>query len=135
MRKEQHKASLQKKQYLNLDKPESECVSDSDMSALADDVKEKSRLLDRRKELDVSTTLPDTDNDSGKSSFPSQTSASRPLVPPGFRSTLLEKDSGLKAVIQLPLKQVRCSMLFALVIYQDTFVFFIHIKGCNDKET
>nr|GMD09625.1 uncharacterized protein LOC109185000 isoform X2 [Ipomoea batatas]GMD61947.1 uncharacterized protein LOC109185000 isoform X2 [Ipomoea batatas] len=105
MRKEQHKASLQKKQYLNLDKPESECVSDSDMSALADDVKEKSRLLDRRKELDVSTTLPDTDNDSGKSSFPSQTSASRPLVPPGFRSTLLEKDSGLKAVIQLPLKQ------------------------------
>lgn len=123
MRKEQHKVALQKKQYLNLDKPESEGVSDSDMSALADDGKEESRLLDRRKELDASTTLPDTDNDSGKSSFPSQSSASRPLIPPGFRSTLLEKDSGIKAVIQPPLKQVNCSMLFVLVFYQGTFFY------------
>lgn len=105
MRKEQHKAALPKKQILNLDKPESECISDSDISAFSDNVKEERRLLDRRKELDTSTTLPDTDNDSGKSSFPSQSSASRPLVPPGFRSTLLEKDSGLKAVIQPSLKQ------------------------------
>ncbi|MEI4867078.1 hypothetical protein, partial [Klebsiella pneumoniae] len=49
---------------------------------------------ERNNELDGSVTQHVSYNDSGKS-FHSHTFASRPLVPPGFASTVLEKNSGL----------------------------------------
>ncbi|CAH9123710.1 unnamed protein product [Cuscuta epithymum] len=104
MRKEQHKTALPKKQLLDLDKTETDCLSDPVMPSLAEDVNAERKIYGR-KELDASTNLPETDNDSGKSSLLSQGSASRPLIPPGFRSALLEKDSGHKALIHPSLKQ------------------------------
>uniref|UniRef100_A0A5B7AAV6 Chorismate synthase n=1 Tax=Davidia involucrata TaxID=16924 RepID=A0A5B7AAV6_DAVIN len=95
MRKEQHKA-LQEKPKLNLDKHKDEV---SDITAFLEDTKDEKRLLNRNNELDESVALQDSNNDSGKSSFPSQSPASRPLVPPGFRSTLLERNSGMKSLI------------------------------------
>ncbi|VFQ82054.1 unnamed protein product [Cuscuta campestris] len=103
MRKEQHSAASEKKQILNLEEVETECASDSVVSALAEDVKEDEKFFGR-KESDASTTSLETDNGSGKSSV-SLGSVSRPLIPPGFKSTLLEKDSGHKVLTNPSLKK------------------------------
>uniref|UniRef100_A0A5B7A9G5 Uncharacterized protein n=1 Tax=Davidia involucrata TaxID=16924 RepID=A0A5B7A9G5_DAVIN len=95
MRKDQQKA-LQEKQKFNPDKHKNEL---SDINVLLGDTKDEKRLLHRNNELEESVILQVSNNDSGKSSFPSQSPASRPLVPPGFRSTLLERNSGMKSLI------------------------------------
>ncbi|KAG6730108.1 hypothetical protein I3842_01G063300 [Carya illinoinensis] len=92
MRKEQHKA-FQDKQNLNPDKRKDVF----DITTLLEDSKDEKNILNRSKESDepVKASL----NDPEKSSLPSQTPASRPLVPPGFKSTVLERNSGPKSVI------------------------------------
>ncbi|PON68048.1 chorismate synthase [Parasponia andersonii] len=94
MRKEQHK-SFQDKQKLNVDKNK----DDFDISTLREESEEEKRSLKRGSESDEPVIPLGSDNDtfSEKSFGPSQTSASRPLVPPGFKSTILDKNLGAKS--------------------------------------
>ncbi|XP_059598922.1 uncharacterized protein LOC100248277 isoform X4 [Vitis vinifera] len=96
MRKEQQKA-FQEKQNLNPDKHKGDSVPD--VTALLEDPKDEKGLLNRNSEVAELVIVPDSHNDSGKSSLPSQTPASRPLVPPGFTSTILERNFGIKSII------------------------------------
>ncbi|XP_059651341.1 uncharacterized protein LOC132298967 [Cornus florida] len=96
MRKEQQKA-LQEKQKLKPDNQKNDPVSE--FSALLEDTKDEKGLLNKNVESDEPEMLQVLNNDSGKSSFPSRTPASRPLVPPGFTSTILDGNSGMKSLI------------------------------------
>ncbi|KAF7826094.1 uncharacterized protein G2W53_017258 [Senna tora] len=87
MRKEQHKA-FQEKQKLNPGKNK----DDFDITSLLDD-HEKRLIIQSKESVEPPLTLSASSNDSQKSSFPAHTpSATRPLVPPGFMSTVLEKN-------------------------------------------
>uniref|UniRef100_A0A803NXD3 Uncharacterized protein n=1 Tax=Cannabis sativa TaxID=3483 RepID=A0A803NXD3_CANSA len=88
MRKEQHK-SLQDKQKFNIDKSR----VDFDISTLREDSKEEKRSTGSD---DVAIPL-GSNNGSEKMSVPSQAPASRPLVPPGFKSTAIDKSLGAKS--------------------------------------
>ncbi|XP_076956914.1 uncharacterized protein LOC143632232 [Bidens hawaiensis] len=77
MRKEQQKV-LQEKQKMNANKVKSDDFTD----LVLEEIKEEEVLKD----------------DSGKSSMISQSSKPRPLVPPGFKSTILEKSSTTKTI-------------------------------------
>ncbi|KAL1549814.1 hypothetical protein AAHA92_17862 [Salvia divinorum] len=99
MRKEHHKA-LQEKQNSNLRKNKV-----GDALSLCEglvDSKEEKGLFARNNELEASAVS----NDSEKSSLSSQAPASRPLVPPGFKTNPLEKSSGLKSLIHPSLSEV-----------------------------
>ncbi|CAK9134383.1 unnamed protein product [Ilex paraguariensis] len=93
MRKEQQKA-LQEKQKLKMDKHKNDGVPD--IMVLLEDTKAEKSFLGRNDELDAPLMLPVSNNDSGKSSLSSLAPPSRPLVPPGFRSTILERNDGAK---------------------------------------
>ncbi|XP_057780476.1 uncharacterized protein LOC130999023 [Salvia miltiorrhiza] len=102
MRKEQHKA-LQEKQ-INSGKSKV-----GDVLSLCEglvDSKEEKGLFVRNNELEVSAVTPALSNDSEKSSLSSQAPASRPLVPPGFKTNPLEKSAGLKSLIHPSLSEV-----------------------------
>ncbi|KAG8391874.1 hypothetical protein BUALT_Bualt01G0232300 [Buddleja alternifolia] len=101
--KEQHKA-LQEKQKLNLDKHKTGGLSD--FSEVLEDSKEEKGIFTKNNELEVSAAIPIPSNDLEKSSFASHSPASRPLVPPGFKNSSLEKSSVLKSVIRPPLSDV-----------------------------
>ncbi|XP_076923184.1 uncharacterized protein LOC143585241 isoform X2 [Bidens hawaiensis] len=77
MRKEQQKV-LQEKQKTNANKIKTDDFTD----LVLEEIKEEEVLKD----------------DSGKSSMISQSSKPRPLVPPGFKSTILEKSSNTKSI-------------------------------------
>ncbi|GAV83410.1 hypothetical protein CFOL_v3_26857 [Cephalotus follicularis] len=87
MRKEQQKAR-QENQKSNPEKRK-------DDFDLLGDSKDDKGLLNRDKVSDENVILPTT---SEKSCPPSLTSASRPLVPPGFTCPVLERNSGTKAL-------------------------------------
>ncbi|KAE8693843.1 Ribosomal L5P family protein [Hibiscus syriacus] len=70
---------------------------DFDFSELLMDSKDDKGLANRSKESDES--IPISNNISEKSFLPVQTPSSRPLVPPGFASTILEKNIGAKTSI------------------------------------
>ncbi|KAK8711305.1 hypothetical protein V6N13_146589 [Hibiscus sabdariffa] len=97
-RKEQQKAFQEKK--IN---PESR-KDDFDISELLVDSKDDKRLANRSKETDA--PIPASNIISEKSSFPIQTPASRPLVPPGFASTVLENNFGTKTSMHSHSSQV-----------------------------
>ncbi|XP_055817210.1 uncharacterized protein LOC129886525 [Solanum dulcamara] len=90
MRKEQQKA-LQEKQKPNAEKHTAEY--DSEISVLLDDKKDRG-VLDKNTKVDIMASQPIANNDSGKSSSSSQNLPSRPLVPPGFKTTVTDKTSG-----------------------------------------
>ena len=94
MRKEQQKA-FQEKQKLNPEKRK----DGFDISTLMEDSKDEKILLNKSNESGDSVILKNSNNDSEKSSLPPQTPASRPLVPPGFTSTNMERNLGPKSVI------------------------------------
>ncbi|XP_059456064.1 uncharacterized protein LOC132186220 isoform X2 [Corylus avellana] len=94
MRKEQHKA-FQEKQKLNPDKRKDEF----DLTTLLEDSKDEKRLLNRSNESDYPVIIKTSNKDSEKPSLPPQISQSRPLVPPGFASTISERNSGPKPAI------------------------------------
>ncbi|KAL3517209.1 hypothetical protein ACH5RR_024111 [Cinchona calisaya] len=96
MRKEQRKA-LHEKQKPNLEKPKADTSSDT--SVLLDDAKGEKGVLDRDNDLDSTINPSMSSIDSGNCALPSQ-ATSRPLVPPGFKSTVVEKTSGLISLIQ-----------------------------------
>lgn len=89
MRKEQQKEFLEKRK-LNPEKRKDEFD-------LLVDSKVEISLLNRSNESDDPVTLKASNDDSEKTSFPSQSPATRPLVPPGFTSTVLEKNFGPKS--------------------------------------
>ncbi|XP_073140234.1 uncharacterized protein [Henckelia pumila] len=108
MRKEQQK-TLQEKQKTNL---ENQKDGISDLFEDLDDRKEESGHFVRKNEFEVSAAIPIISNDLEKndlekSSFASHSPASRPLVPPGFQSNVLDKNSGVKSVIHPPLSEVK----------------------------
>lgn len=94
MRKEQQKA-FQEKQKLNPEKRK----DGFDISSLMEDSKDEKIVLNRSNESGDSLIFKNSNNDSEKSSLPPQTPASRPLVPPGFTSTNVERNFGPKSVI------------------------------------
>ncbi|XP_060218541.1 uncharacterized protein LOC132645538 [Lycium barbarum] len=91
MRKEQQKA-LQEKQKPYAEKHTTEY--DSEISVLLEDDKKDRGLLDKNNEVDIMASQPITNKDSGRSSSSSQNLPSRPLVPPGFKTTVSDKTSG-----------------------------------------
>lgn len=93
MRKEQQKA-LQEKQK-NPDKHKDGFVSD--FTASLEDAKDGKRVFNRSNGLDESSQTVSND-ESCKSS--SQILGSRPLVPPGFKSAIVERNSSVKALNQ-----------------------------------
>ncbi|XP_035539009.1 uncharacterized protein LOC109003516 isoform X3 [Juglans regia] len=95
MRRE-HQKAFQEKQKLNPDKRK----DGFDITTLLEDSKDEKSFLNRSSVSNDPVTLKDSHNDSEKSSFPPQTPASRPLVPPGFTSTVLERNFGSKSIIQ-----------------------------------
>lgn len=94
MRKEQHKAS-QEKWKLNPQKGK----DDFDISELMEDPKDDKRFMIKKDESDAVVTQPPSNTDSDKPSFPSPAPVARPLVPPGFSSTIVEKNIGMKSSI------------------------------------
>ncbi|KAF2291164.1 hypothetical protein GH714_020449 [Hevea brasiliensis] len=94
MRKEQQKA-FQEKQRLNPEKSK----DDFDISELMEDPKDDKGFLIRKNESDEPVTQSSSNTDSDKSSFSSPAPVSRPLVPPGFSSTMVEKNIGIKPSI------------------------------------
>ncbi|KAM2264682.1 hypothetical protein ACFXTI_040818 [Malus domestica] len=90
MRKEQHKALQEQKL-----KPEKN-KGEFDFATLVDDSKDERRH--RSSEVEEPLIPPAANTDSEKSSFLLQTAAPRPLVPPGFATTVLERNLGPKSL-------------------------------------
>ncbi|OMP00341.1 hypothetical protein COLO4_12765 [Corchorus olitorius] len=99
-RKEQQKAFQEKK--INPERRKDEF----DFSELLVDSKNDKGLLSRSKESDQ--PLPASNIDTDKPSVPSQNPASRPLVPPGFASTILER-AGSKSSVHSHSSQIGSS--------------------------
>ncbi|WRX07622.1 hypothetical protein QQP08_000109 [Theobroma cacao] len=100
-RKEQQKAFQEKK--MNPERRK----DDFDISELLVDTKDDKGLLNRSKESDE--PIPASNIDSDKCSLPSQAPASRPLVPPGFTSTVLERTVGSKTSMHSYPSQIESS--------------------------
>lgn len=111
MRKEQQKA-FQEKQKL---KPEKNKGGFDFSSLLDDDSKEEKRLLPRSSETAEPRVPPASNNDGEKSTLPLQAPAPRPLVPPGFACTVLERNIGTKS-LNLP-HQVEVIILYFLFLF------------------
>ncbi|MBA0617375.1 hypothetical protein Godav_026828 [Gossypium davidsonii] len=97
-RKEQQKAFQEKK--INPERRK----DDFDISELLEDSKVDKGLANRNKESDE--PIPASNIVSDRTSLPSQTPASRPLVPPGFASTVLERNVGTKTSMHSHSSQV-----------------------------
>ncbi|KAK1376185.1 Uro-adherence factor A like [Heracleum sosnowskyi] len=94
MRKEQQKV-LQEKQKMHVDKQKDNFFT-ADAASLEQTT--EGRALKQDGELSDSGSQPPSNTDSGNNPFTPHTSAPRPLVPPGFASTTLEKISGPKVI-------------------------------------
>ena len=90
MRKEQHKALQEQKL-----KPEKN-KGDFDFATLVDDSKDGRRH--RSSEVEERLIPRASSTDSEKSILLLQTAAPRPLVPPGFATTVLERNLGPKSL-------------------------------------
>lgn len=102
MRKEQQKV-FQEKQKLNPEKGKDIFGTSIE---LMEEPKDDKRSLDVKKESNEPATKPTSYNDSDKSSFPSPAPVSRPLVPPGFSSAIVEKNTGTKSLPQPQLSEI-----------------------------
>ncbi|KAI4355149.1 hypothetical protein L6164_003949 [Bauhinia variegata] len=125
MRKEQHKA-FQEKQKLYPDKNK----DDFDIMSLLDD--DEKRLVNRSNEsVEPSFTLSASSNDSEKSSFLAHThSATRPLVPPGFTSTVLERNLVSKSPVNTHATEVEEPELGD---FNGNHVFGMHSENKEEK--
>lgn len=86
MRKEQHKTFQPEKRV------------DFDISTLVEESKNENRSLNRGSEAEDHAVPTAKDNDAEKSSAPSHTPAARPLVPPGFTSTAVDRSTVAKSL-------------------------------------
>ncbi|KAF8413225.1 hypothetical protein HHK36_001201 [Tetracentron sinense] len=103
MRKEQQKA-FQEKQKQFPDKHKENF--DPDIAALLRDSTDEKSLLNSNNELEDRVIPPASHIESAKCSLPTQTPASRPLVPPGFTSTIRENNLGTNSLIDSPASEV-----------------------------
>ncbi|XP_038708704.1 uncharacterized protein LOC120003722 isoform X2 [Tripterygium wilfordii] len=101
MRKEQQK-EFQEKQKMNPNKPKDEF----DITTLLDNPKDDKGHMNRKNESDELVKLAASNSDSDKPSFPSRTLVSRPLVPPGFASSMSEKNIANKSQLHSHLFEV-----------------------------
>ncbi|KAG6582631.1 hypothetical protein SDJN02_20900 [Cucurbita argyrosperma subsp. argyrosperma] len=93
MRKEQHRAFHESHKSNPVKKRD-----EFDILMQQDESKDDEKLLNTNSGFDESISLQTSKNDREKS-FPTQATVSRPLVPPGFTSTVLEKNSGMKSSV------------------------------------
>lgn len=93
MRKEQQKA-FQEKQKLNTNK----CKDEFDITTLMENSKDDEGDAKKSNQFDEPGSLPVPSNESDKSVLPTQTPAPRPLVPPGFANSTLERNIGAKTI-------------------------------------
>lgn len=122
MRKEQQKA-LQEKHKSDLKKPKADTISD--ISVLLDDTKEEKGILDRENELDSTNNPSISSIDGGKCALPSQATC-RPLVPPGFRNTVLEKNSGESGLKSLNKSHsVEVGNFYGILTLKNIFIFLL----------
>ncbi|XP_022025660.1 uncharacterized protein LOC110926212 isoform X3 [Helianthus annuus] len=98
MRKEQQKV-LQEKQKMNANKVKGDEFTDLVLEEVKEEV-----VSEASGELKTAVQSV-TKDDSGKSSVLVQSSKPRPLVPPGFKSTILEKSSTTKPVSSIEKEQ------------------------------
>lgn len=87
LRKE-HQKAFQERQKSNPDLRK----NDFDFTELLGESKDEKGRPSRSDEVNHTPTIPGSSN----TSFPSQSNAPRPLVPPGFASTILDKKQGEK---------------------------------------
>ncbi|KAJ0111659.1 hypothetical protein Patl1_00499 [Pistacia atlantica] len=104
MRKEQQKA-FQEKQKVNPEKRKDEF----DIMTLLEDSKDDEGISNKSNQFDKPVMLNAPNADSEKPVLPSQTPASRPLVPPGFSNATLERNIGTKTVTHPPSLEVGSS--------------------------
>ena len=116
MRKEQQK-TLQEQQKLNPIKHKDGRVSD--ITELLEDNKDGERVFNKSNDLNDSMTQMVSNDDSHK-----HTPGSRPLVPPGFKSTILEKISSTRSVTHSHEAEVYSCLLF-LFFFLFTFWFLV----------
>lgn len=101
MRKEQQKAMQEKLKSGPVNRKD-----EFDISTLVDESKEDGSISNKSNQYDEHIKLPASSNDSEKSLLLSQAPASRPLVPPGFANTNLEKHTGTKNATKPPSLEV-----------------------------
>lgn len=135
MRKEQHKA-FQESHKSNPVKQKDEFAILMEL----DESKDDEKLLKTSSGFDESISIQTSKNDREKS-FTSQSTVSRPLVPPGFATTVLEKNFATRSSVNPHLSEViicfRCVcacvfllLLFIIIIWLSAFflfAFFSHI--------
>lgn len=100
MRKEQHRA-FQEGHKSNPVKQR----DGFDILMQLDEAKDDKKLLNTSSGFDEPISLQSSKNDR-ETFFPSQTTVSRPLVPPGFTSTVLEKNFGTRSSVNPRLLEV-----------------------------
>ncbi|KAG6597140.1 hypothetical protein SDJN02_09790 [Cucurbita argyrosperma subsp. argyrosperma] len=101
MRKEQHRA-FQEGHKSNPVKQR----DGFDILMQLDEAKDDKKLLNTSSGFDEPISLQSSKNDR-ETFFPSQTTVSRPLVPPGFTSTVLEKNFGTRSSVNPRLLEVK----------------------------
>ncbi|KAJ4956855.1 hypothetical protein NE237_013638 [Protea cynaroides] len=95
MRKEQQKAFQEKHKQVSDKQKEN---FGTDITALLDGSEDELKLANTDNVSQASVVPLVSENDSDRFSFLTQTPASRPLVPPGFRTSVLEKNLGSKVL-------------------------------------
>lgn len=115
MRKEQHRAFHESHKSNPVKKRD-----EFDILMQQDESKDDEKLLNTNSGFDESISLQTSKNDREKS-FPSQATVSRPLVPPGFTTTVLEKNSGMKS-------SVNSHLLEVIICFYHFFFFFLWFK-------
>jgi hypothetical protein len=120
MRKEQHKA-FQEKQKLNPEKSKDA----SDVTELLEDSKDNKRLLNGSNELDKTVIQPMPVNDPDKPLYPLQAPVSRPLVPPGFSSAIVEKHAGAKSLTNSDPSEVILLYFLKYICRQNTVCLYL----------
>lgn len=88
MLRKEHQKAFQERQKLNPDLRK----NDFDFTELLGESKDEKGRPSRSDEVNNTPTIPGSNN----TSLPSQSNAPRPLVPPGFGSTILERKQGEK---------------------------------------
>lgn len=110
MRKEQKKA-FQENQKFDMERKKYEF----DITILREDSKDSKRK--NTSNVEEPAAAPASDTSSEKSYFPSQMPASRPVVPPGFTSTIVDRNLGAKSLNHPHAAVVTMFSLTAKILY------------------
>lgn len=111
LRKE-HQKVFQERQKSNPDLRK----NDFDFTELLGESKNEKEFPSRSDEVNNTPTIPGSNNPS----FPSQSNAPRPLVPPGFASTILERKQGEKSQVSRYLPEMLITYL--VFVFHNFFV-------------